>query len=364
MLATSQPPFSLQNLFYLEDFADCSDCQKNNAVPDEKARRCLHRHDKFTSYVTRKMEQMNLSFCSDFSTENEGRVVINAMGLASTTAIEEEAKLHEVSVPELLRNYTDMESLLADLHQCVRAHYQRKPGRQTPPKKEIPTVQEEVKTEESQTIAAPPEISLWDKVAPFVCKRVNEDNFKIWLSEVRYLGENEKILLGCPNSFFQEYLGEHYSEVIQEELQKLGELRTVSFHVMERKEEPPKTKESVVQEILPKETFASPLLEKIAKRKADREALKEQCYAKVHGKYVLMVFDYNDKLKLLQQQEAEEDRLEALRNLSAQQEAWRDQRAKASYWWSDGKSTRKRIRKLSDQIERDDLKGTNKPLRE
>lgn len=62
---------------------------------------------------------------------------------------------------------------------------------------------------------------LWRVVAPSVKARVNgdQDNFEIWLSSVRFLGaEGDQLQLSAPNTFFVEYLTEHYAEVIQEEL--------------------------------------------------------------------------------------------------------------------------------------------------
>lgn len=62
-------------------------------------------------------------------------------------------------------------------------------------------------------------INLWQGVVPALKERVSEQNFEIWLSSVRFLQANDRrVLLQVPNTFFQEYLGEHYLAVIQEEL--------------------------------------------------------------------------------------------------------------------------------------------------
>jgi chromosomal replication initiator protein len=59
----------------------------------------------------------------------------------------------------------------------------------------------------------------WQSLAPQLKARVSEQNFEIWLSSVRFLNLDERrLLLQVPNTFFQEYLTEHYTEVIREEL--------------------------------------------------------------------------------------------------------------------------------------------------
>jgi chromosomal replication initiator protein len=61
--------------------------------------------------------------------------------------------------------------------------------------------------------------NLWTSLITNLKERVSEQNFEIWLSSVRFLIADERRLrLQVPNTFFQEYLAEHYTEVIQEEL--------------------------------------------------------------------------------------------------------------------------------------------------
>jgi chromosomal replication initiator protein len=61
--------------------------------------------------------------------------------------------------------------------------------------------------------------NLWTSIITTLKERVSEQNFEIWLSSVRFLIADERRLrLQVPNTFFQEYLAEHYTEVIQEEL--------------------------------------------------------------------------------------------------------------------------------------------------
>ena len=61
--------------------------------------------------------------------------------------------------------------------------------------------------------------NLWTSLTASLKARVSEQNFEIWLSSVRFLiADERRLLLQVPNTFFQEYLAEHYTEVIQEEL--------------------------------------------------------------------------------------------------------------------------------------------------
>jgi hypothetical protein len=61
--------------------------------------------------------------------------------------------------------------------------------------------------------------NIWQALAPQLKVRVSEQNFEVWLSSVRLLSFDERrLVLQVPNKFFQEYLTEHYTEVIKEEL--------------------------------------------------------------------------------------------------------------------------------------------------
>jgi hypothetical protein len=67
----------------------------------------------------------------------------------------------------------------------------------------------------------PPERpNLWTDLIPALTQRVTEQSFDVWLSAVRFLHTDHNLLqLQVPNTYFQDYLTEHYTEVIQEELQ-------------------------------------------------------------------------------------------------------------------------------------------------
>jgi hypothetical protein len=81
---------------------------------------------------------------------------------------------------------------------------------------------------------SPRVVNLWQALAPALKARVSEQNFEVWLSSIRLVTTHEKVIvLGCPNTFFKEYLTEHYTEVIKEELIKTGDPRQPIFQVME-----------------------------------------------------------------------------------------------------------------------------------
>lgn len=343
MLAAPHEITDLRQLLFIENHEDCSKCRKDERVPSPKGRCLLHRHNEKTFRVVDLLDSILGDYCKKhFPSANDGIVFLILRGLQAegvlpggAIGVADSQPSHQEPIP---REPAPIES-----------------------KEESPAPTNEASSkEEVQT-----EPSLWDEVTAPLKERVSEDNFRIWLSSVRFVTAQTQIVLGCHNTFFQEYLSEHYKDVIKEELQKLGERRDVVFEVIENPQptEPPK-EEAPLQEVLPKEELSSPVLSKIARRQEARRELADQCTTRLHGKFEFVVVKYSDDLKLLLAKEAEEDRLEALREQAAREEAWLDQQIKRSYYWSDDKATPKRIRKLAQQIERNDLKGTNKPKRE
>jgi chromosomal replication initiator protein len=93
-------------------------------------------------------------------------------------------------------------------------------------------------------------LNLWQSLLPALKERVNEQNFEIWLSSVRFFRSDEqKLSLQVPNAFFQEYLREHYSPVIEEELFRRTQRRyQVEFVVPPRAEAPAPAKEAAEPE--------------------------------------------------------------------------------------------------------------------
>lgn len=82
---------------------------------------------------------------------------------------------------------------------------------------------------------ASPSPNCWVALAPALTARVSEKNFETWLSSIRLVSTYDQVIvLGVPNTFFQEYLTEHYTEVIKEELIKTGDHRIPLFQVLER----------------------------------------------------------------------------------------------------------------------------------
>lgn len=88
--------------------------------------------------------------------------------------------------------------------------------------------------------------NLWESLIPALKERVSEQNFSIWLSSVRpAFADERRIVLLVPNSFFQEYLSEHYAEVVKEELyRKTRREYRVQFEVA--REDPIRQEEPVI----------------------------------------------------------------------------------------------------------------------
>src|SRR5262249_17949994 len=86
-----------------------------------------------------------------------------------------------------------------------------------------------------------PNPNLWQSLIPSLKERVSEQNFEIWLSSARFaFADERRLVLEVPNTFFQEYLSEHYLDVIQEELyRKTKREYQIAFEVA-RGEEPAK----------------------------------------------------------------------------------------------------------------------------
>lgn len=82
--------------------------------------------------------------------------------------------------------------------------------------------------------------NLWQAILPALRERVNEQNFEIWLSSVRFSRADDRALsLLVPNTFFQEYLSEHYTPVIEEELFRRTQRRYRVEFLVQQREKPP-----------------------------------------------------------------------------------------------------------------------------
>ncbi len=92
----------------------------------------------------------------------------------------------------------------------------------------------------TQAPAELPYPNLWNRIEQRLRDRVNEQNYEIWLSSCRASGDDgETLTLLVPNAHFEEYLADHYTEVIQEVLYSVSP-RKVVFVARPQLPEPPK----------------------------------------------------------------------------------------------------------------------------
>lgn len=101
----------------------------------------------------------------------------------------------------------------------------------------VPTTTTQETTMQEQSPDSP---NLWTALLPALTQLVGEQSADIWLSSVRFLSaDDSRLQLQVPNDYFQEYLTEHYQEVIEEQLHAAhGKRFTVEFIVAAPKSEP------------------------------------------------------------------------------------------------------------------------------
>ena len=358
MLAALKEIVDLNSLLFLDNHEDCPQCQETKWLPSPNGRRCLHRHDELTVRVIPHLGVLLRDFCKDFKTDNDGLIHLLLRGLQAEGVLPGVSQL----VAESQQPHDQEHTILA---QEVVVESQQPHDTEPQPTQA---------KEESPPLELDKGPNLWAPLAEPLKERVSPQNFEIWLSSVRFLSADElRLVLQVPNSFFQEYLAEHYTEVIEEELQKAGNARKVSFEAgsappdVALPKTPEPAKEAAPQKEAPRPAL-SPMSPKRARREAARNELKERCGVRLSsGKWEFIIADYTSKLKLLEADEADEDRREKIEELrrakDALEEARRDQFAKKSNWWSEDK-TPKKIRQLAEQLERAEKKGTNHPKRE
>ena len=324
MLTALKEIVDLNSLAFLANYQDCPECQKTKWVPSPNGRRCLHRHDELTVRVIPHLAVLLSDFCKDFKTDNDGLIHLLLRGLQAEGVLS---------------------GIVAD-------------SQQTHDQEHTTEAHEESPTEDIDKGE-----DLWAPLVEPLKERVSEQNFETWLSSLRFVSSREpNLVLACPNTFFQEYLDEHYKEVIQEELQKTGYVREVLFELgqqtaAEATQEPAKESKPQAAEapVLP------PLSPKEEIRLRRRLMAREEATSRKSGlNHKLLV----SLLNVIEAAEAKEDRLEAEQQKAAMKEAWRDQWAKPSSWWSDDKTTNKKLRQLAAQAQRDNKKGTHQPKRE
>jgi hypothetical protein len=328
MLTALNEIVDLNSLLFLDNHQDCPQCQETKWLPSPNGRRCLHRHDELTVRVIPHLAVLLRDFCKDFKTDNDGLIHLLLRGLVAEGVLKGGSSL-----------VADSQQTHDQEHTTIEA------------KEESPT----------EEINKGPD--LWAPIVEPLKERVSEKNFEVWLSSLRFVSSNEpNLVLACPNTFFQEYLTEHYKEVIQEELQKAGYVREVLFELGQQTEaEAPR---EPVKEALPQAT-ESPVLPPLSPKEEIRirrrlQAREEATSRKSGLNHRLLA----SLLTVIETAEAEEDRREHEQQKAAFKEARRDQWAKPSSWWGDDKATNKKLRQLAEQVQRDDKKGTHNPKRE
>jgi hypothetical protein len=347
MLAALKEIVDLNKLLFLDNHEDCPQCQETKWLPSPNGRRCLHRHDELTVRVIPHLGVLLRDFCKDFKTDNDGLIHLLLRGLQTegvltggSPFVAESQQLH------------DQEHTTIEAKEVVAESQQLHD-----------TAPQTTRAKESPTIELDPGPDLWAPLVEPLKERVSEQNFETWLSSLRFVSSNEpNLVLACPNTFFQEYLTKHYAEVIQEELQKAGHTREVLFELgqqtaAEATQEPAK-------EAAPQATEAPvlpPLSPKEEIRLRRRLMAREEATSRKSGlNHKLLV----SLLNVIEAAEAKEDQLDAEQQKAAMKEAWRDQWAKPSSWWSDDKTNNKKLRQLAAQAQRDNKKGTHQPKRE
>jgi hypothetical protein len=100
------------------------------------------------------------------------------------------------------------------------------------------------KPKQEKAAPVPQGPNLWTDLAAALTARVSEENFDRWLCTLRFVSTEEideanaRLVLQVPNSFFQEYLAENYTAVIQEVLAaKYNQLFQIEFVVLDAKKE-------------------------------------------------------------------------------------------------------------------------------
>jgi DnaA N-terminal domain len=348
MLTALPEIVDLKTLLFLDNHEDCPKCQKEGWRPSPSGRHHKHRHDKLTLRVTQHLAVILRDYCKRFKVDNDGLIRLILRGLVAEGVLPGSSPLVAESQQTHDQEHTTLEAkeVVAESQQL----------HDTAP-------QTTKAYEESPTLELEKGPDLWAPIVEPLKERVTEQNFETWLSSLRFVSSIEpNLVLACPNTFFQEYLTKHYTEVIQEELQKAGHTREVLFELgqqttAEATQEPAKetqpqaTEAPVLPPLSPKEEI------RIRRRLMAREEATSRKSGLNHKLLVSL-------LNVIEAAEAKEDQLEAEQEKAARREALRDQWAKPSSWWSDDKVTNKKLRQLAAQAQRDNKKGTHQPKRE
>lgn len=162
-----------------------------------------------------------------------------------------------------------------------------------------------------------PTPNLWTRIERPLKERVNEQNFEIWLSSCRASGDDgETLTLLVPNSHFEEYLGDHYTEVIEEALSLVAPRKVVFVARPQVLDEPPatptapkpKTRAEEMAELETKLTFGIPLdvlesdtlLNEIRYKRLEWRALNPEAF-NVSNKLIELSEQYIARLRVLRE---------------------------------------------------------------
>ena len=85
-------------------------------------------------------------------------------------------------------------------------------------------------------------MDVWQQVLKFVEGRINRQNFLTWFKPIQFerLDENNNLFVRVPNQIFEEWLSNHYSDVLQEALQNSNLTNAKIFFSAEGKSQPKK----------------------------------------------------------------------------------------------------------------------------
>jgi hypothetical protein len=346
---------SVRSLFSLTHDS-CDSCKADGRSPKALGRKCTHRHIQVTQHNTPTLEALNLDVFPFFPSDNEARIFLNSAGLLRWKHLEAAAERLQTSVRDLMKQLgqdTLLEALACD--GAIEPFLREKLASTTPSALPVAPTPEEL-----------PQQELWVQLANPLKNKVSEENFDIWLSCLFVVEVNHPtMILGSPNSFFQEYLTEHYKEVIQEELAKVSELSKVEFVVAQRPtptapQAPspetaptPASKTELLPVVSTQTDTSTPTFRKLTKRKEDREKLARDCVFLVNNKPTFFPFIFIDLLKLLKAREDEEDRVATQREGFERWQARQDQHPKDSAFDSTKPIDRKQYRKMAKRLGRD-----------
>jgi hypothetical protein len=62
---------------------------------------------------------------------------------------------------------------------------------------------------------------VWNQVKNRIREKIADHNFSLWIEPLEYIAlRDHEIILGCPTGFFKQWVGRHYINLIEAELEK------------------------------------------------------------------------------------------------------------------------------------------------